>query len=119
MTTVNYVDPTLDKTVRLYDEFYNFAIDVNSNEYDLVYSYFKQVFSDKLAAKNFTITLFQVAEKTQRPVQDLLAEMQGQNQIQLTATLAYYLNNLRSNSTLLGINASVAPNYYAARNVLP
>ena len=50
---------------------------------------------------------------------DLLAEIQGQDQLQLSSTLCYYLNNQRSNATLLGINALVTPNYYAARNVLP
>jgi len=36
---------------------------------------------------------------------------------ELDLTLAYYLNNLRSNSTLLGTSQPVQPNYYAARNV--
>jgi hypothetical protein len=49
----------------------------------------------------------------------VLAEIQGQNQLQLTSTLCYYLNNQRSNATLLGVNALVQPNFYAARNVLP
>lgn len=117
--TVNYVDPSTDLTVKIFDNFYNFATEVNSNEYDLVLSYFKKVFSDILAAENFTITLFQVAAEQKRPVLDVLAEIQGQDQIQLSATLAYYLNNLRSNATLLGISVVVQPNYYAARNVLP
>lgn len=119
MSTVNYVDPKLDMTVRVFDNFYEFATEVPVDQYDLVYSYFSKVFKDQLAAKNFTITLFQVADYTKRPVQDLLAEIQGQDQIQLTSTLCYYLNNQRSNSTLLGINAIVQPNFYAARNVLP
>jgi hypothetical protein len=42
----------------------------------------------------------------------------NQNQVQITATLAYYLNNLRSNSTLLGISTTATPNQYAARNIL-
>jgi len=40
-----------------------------------------------------------------------------QNAIQLTATMAYYLNGLRSPSTLLGVNSSVTPNFYTARNI--
>ena len=119
MSTVNYVNPNLDMTVRVFDNFYNFAIDVPADQYDIVYSYFSKVFKDKLAAKNFTISLFQIAENSRRPVLELLSEIQGQDQIQLTSTLCYYLNNLRSNATLLGVNALVQPNYYAARNVLP
>lgn len=118
-STINYVDPKLDPTVRVFNDFYNFEVEVNANQYDVVESYFRRVFADPLAAKNFTVTLFQISEQTKRPVLELLAEIQGQDQIQLTATLCYYLNNLRSNATLLGISALVTPNFYAARNVLP
>lgn len=119
MSTVNYVDPTLDQTVRVFDQFYEFAVEVPADQYDVVFSYFKKVFADTLAAKNFSVTLFQVADYQKRPVLDVLAEIQGQNQLQLTSTLCYYLNNQRSNTTLLGVNALVQPNFYAARNVLP
>ena len=48
---------------------------------------------------------------------NLLQQIQGQTLPELTLTLAYYLNGLRSKATLLGVNASVTPNYYVARNV--
>jgi hypothetical protein len=38
-------------------------------------------------------------------------------QVELDLTMAYYLNNQRSNSTLLGVSQPVQPNFYAARNV--
>lgn len=119
MSTVNYVDPNLDMTVRVFDNFYEFAIEVPADQYDAVYSYFSRAFKDQLAAKNFTVTVFQVADYTKRPVMEILQELQGQDQVQLTSTLCYYLNNQRSNATLLGVNAIVQPNFYAARNVLP
>ena len=126
MSTVNYVNPNLDRTVRIFDEFYKYNINVNENEYDVVYAFFKTVFAEELAAKNFTMSLFYVADQTKTSVLDLLADMQsqisssgGQPQIYVQTTMAYYLNNLRSNSTLLGVSAAVVPNYYAARNVLP
>ena len=118
MPSVNYPNPNLDTTVRVFDEFYQFQVDVPVNEYDLVFSFFRSVFTEEQAAKNFTTTLFRVAEESQTPVLDLLSQMQGQDQIQLTATLTYYLNGLRSASTLLGINTAVTPNYYTARNVV-
>lgn len=119
MSTVNYTSANLDTTVRIFDNFYAFQATVSANDYDTVLSYFRKVFKDKLAAENFTVTLFQIAEASKQPVLSLLAELQGQDQIQLTSTLCYYLNNQRSNATLLGIQAVVTPNYYAARNVLP
>jgi hypothetical protein len=119
MSTINYADPKVDLTVKVFDNFYNFATEVPVDQYDIVYSYFSKVFKDKLAAQNFTVTLFQVAQYQNRPVLEILAEIEGQNQLELTSTLCYYLNNQRSNSTLLGVNALLTPNYYAARNVLP
>ena len=143
MSTVNYVNPSLDRTVRIFDDFYKYDTVVNENEYDVVYSFFKTVIREELAAKNFTMSLFYIADQTKTPVLDLLASMQseiptvtvnnnqgqpvpdpeipnqGAYQMRVQSTLAYYLNNLRSNSTLLGLSAAVTPNYYAARNVLP
>jgi aconitase B len=118
MPSVNQLNTNIDLTVRVYDNFYNFGIDVPSNEYDVVNSYFKSVFESQEAADNFTVTLFRIAEETNTNVLTLLNQLSDQDQIQLTATLGYYLNGLRSPSTLLGINTTVTPNVWAARNVI-
>jgi pyruvate/2-oxoacid:ferredoxin oxidoreductase alpha subunit len=117
MSTINALNPKIDQTVRVFDNFYNFEVDVPANEYDVVLSYFKSVFTTVQVAANFTATLFRIAEQTNTPVLSLLQQLEGQNQIQITATLCYYLNNLRSPATLLGYTVPVTPNFYAARNV--
>ena len=117
--TVNAINPAVDLTVRIYDEFYDFQAEVNANEYDVVNSYFESVFTNKQAAENFTVSLFRVSQQSSVPVLTLLEQIQDQDEIQLTATLCYYLNGLRSSATLLGITSPVLPNYWAARNVLP
>lgn len=119
MGTVNAINPAVDLTVRVFDDFYNFAIEVDANTWDTVNSYMLSVFRTVDAAENFSTTLFRIADETNVPVLDLLAEIQGMDDIQLTATLAYYLNGLRSPATLLGVNEPVTPNAYVARNVLP
>jgi hypothetical protein len=48
----------------------------------------------------------------------LLKEFQGINGVNLNASLAYYLNQIRSRATLLGVGVAVVPNAYVARNVL-
>lgn len=118
MGSVNEINPQIDLTVRVFDDFYNFAVDVDANEYDTVNSYFESVFTSNQTALNFTTTLFRIADQTGVPVLTLLDQIQDQDQIQLNATLAYYLNGLRSPTTLVGINEPVVPNYYTARNVL-
>lgn len=117
-STVNYTNTNLDLTVRVFDEFYNYDVDVPANEYDVVNSYFRSVMTTRQAADNFTVSVFRVAEMTRIPVLTLLKEFQGQTGTSLSVSLAYYLNNIRSRATLLGVSAPVAPNYYAARNVV-
>jgi hypothetical protein len=118
MPTVNYANTNLDQTVRIFDNFYRYDVQVPAAEYDVVYSYFKNTMKNERAAGNFTVSVFQVAQETNVPPLTLLQNFEGTSGIQLNATLAYYLNQVRSRATLLGVGAPVVPNVYAARNVL-
>ena len=89
----------------------------DKSTFDAVYSFFNSIYGTAEAAGNFTVSLFRVAQQSAIPVMDLLQQIQGQSQAELNLTLAYYLNNIRSPATLLGINATTTPNYYVARNV--
>ena len=117
MGSVNTVNPNTDLTVRVFDQFYNYEENVPSQEYDAVYSYFKSVFATAEAAGNFTVAFFRVSQEADIPVMALLEQIQGLSQPELTITLAYYLNYIRSPATLLGLNNPVVPNYYVARNI--
>jgi len=118
VSTVNNTNYQLDQSVRIFDEFYNYDALVPSAEYDLVYSFFKKEMPSDTVAANFAANLFRVADTTGVPVMDLLKSIQGSTGLQLTASLAYYLNNIRSNATLLGVNTATSPNLYAARAVI-
>jgi hypothetical protein len=117
MSTLNEVNPRIDQTVQIFDQFYNYSANVPAMEYDIVLSYFRSVFTTTLAAENFTTALFRVAEESDTSALTLLQSMEGQNSVQLTITMAYYLNSLRSPATLLGILTPTTPNFYTARNV--
>jgi len=117
MGSVNSYNPRIDQTVQIFDRFYEYSETVAAQEYDAVYSYMRSQFGTAEAAGNFTVTVFRIAEQSQIPVMDLLQQFQGMNAVELTLTLSYYLNNLRSASTLLGVNQPVTPNYYVAHNV--
>ena len=104
--------------MRLFDQFYSYEVDVPANEYDVVFSYFSSVMSSRQSAGNFTMSLFRVAQTTGIAALTLLKEFQGLNGVNLSASLAYYLNSIRSRATLLGVGATVTPNFYQARNVL-
>ena len=119
MTTVNATNYSIDQTVRIFDQFYNYAANIPAQEYDAVLSYFKSVFTTTAAAENFTSSLFRVADESDTNVMTLLQTFQqsGQSEPQITILMAYYLNSVRSSATLLGVLAPTTPNFYAARNV--
>ena len=117
MASVNVVNNKIDKTVQIFDRFYGYQQQVPVDAYDTVLSYFKSVFKSTEAAGNFTVSVFRVSQATNIPVMTLLQEFQGQSAPEITVTLAYYLNGIRSRSTLLGVNVTTQPNFYVARNV--
>ena len=119
MSTVNAINPRVDLTARIFDDFDNVVLEVDANEYDVVNSYFESIFVDKEDSANLTNTFFRISQETGVSVQILLNQVAGQTSMQVTSTMAYYLNGLRSPSTLLGVSNPVTPNYYTARNVLP
>lgn len=117
MGTINAINPKIDQTVRIYDEFYNYAENVPAAEYDIVNSYFKSVFNTAEQAENFTVSIFRVAQESGVDALTILDEIEGTTGPQLTANLCYYLNSVRSNATLLGVLQPSAPNFWTARNV--
>jgi hypothetical protein len=118
MSTVNYSNPNTDLTVRVFDSFYDYDVNVPASEYDIVHSYFLSQMTSRQAAGNFTVSLFRVAETTGIPALTLLQEMQSNNGVALNINMAYYLNQIRSRATLLGVGVPMVPNFYQARNVL-
>lgn len=117
MASVNAINNKTDLTVQIFDRFYGYEQQVPVEAYDAVLSYFKSVFKSNEAAGNFTVSLFRISHQTGIPVMSLLQQFQGQSAPEITLTLAYYLNGIRSSSTLLGVNVPTQPNYYVARNI--
>jgi hypothetical protein len=117
MASVNAVNNKTDLTVQIFDRFYGYQQQVPVDAYDSVLSYFKSVFKSTEAAGNFTVSVFRISHATNIPAMTLLQQFQGQSAPEITLTLAYYLNGIRSRSTLLGLNVPTQPNYYVARNI--
>jgi hypothetical protein len=117
MASVNAINTKTDLTVQIFDRFYGYQQHVPVDQYDAVNSYFRSVFDSIEAAGNFTVSVFRVSNQTGIPVMNLLQQFQGQSAPQINLTLAYYLNGIRSSSTLLGINVPTQPNFYIARNI--
>ena len=118
MSSINSTNYNIDQTVRVFDSFYEYDVNVPAAEYDVVYSYFQKEMTTAAAAGNFTVSLFRVAETTGIPALTLLQEMQSNTGVNININMAYYLNQIRSRATLLGVGVAVTPNFYQARNVL-
>lgn len=117
--TINNSNPSVDLSVKIFDNFYRYEGAVSAQEYDIVLSYFRSVFNTLNQAKNFTTTLFRVSASSGIPAMTLLEQIQaaGNNMPQVTLTFAYYLNTLQSAATMLGVKTPYTPNFYTARNV--
>ena len=116
--TVDAPRSQLDSTVRVFDQFYNFDLVVNGSEYDIVYSYFYEVSNSKTIARNFTSMLFRISNITGENILNLLEYIQGTSKIETNALMAYYLNSIKSKSTLYGISAAPTPNQLVQRNIV-
>jgi len=109
----------LDNTVRVFDQFYNFDITVEANRFEIVFSYFLSVSKDRNTARNFTTMLFRIANMLNEEVLTILDYVQGNsNKIKVSALMAYYLNSLKSKTTLYGVNAYPTPNESIQRNIV-
>lgn len=118
MALIDETYSNLDKTVRIFDSFYNFQMIINSNQYDIVYSYFNQVSNSKSVARNFTSFIFRIANVIGEDALVLLDYIKGNNALQTNALLAYYLNGIKSKTTLYGVSIEPTPNESAQRNVV-
>jgi hypothetical protein len=117
MSSVNVQKTTT--TTQIFDKFYNSEVIVDTNEYDYAYSYFKSIILNDQLAAEFAAQIFIMAKSTGVSAMQYIESVKGQDAQTLTMSMAYYMNQTRSNSTLLGVGSVVTPNYYAARNVLP
>ena len=109
----------MDQTVRIFDSFYAFNVKVNASEYDIVNGYFTSVCATRNIAGNFTAVLFRIAQEENISVLELLGYIQGtNNNLEMNQIIAYYLNGLKSKTSLYGISNTPAPNQTIARNIV-
>ncbi len=108
----------LDNTVRLFDQFYNFNLVIDGSQYDIVYSYFLKTTNSKTIATNFTGILFRISNITGENALTLLDEMKKTDALTASSLMTYYLNSLKSKTTLYGIANFPVPNEMVQRNIV-
>lgn len=118
MTQQVLLSSATDTTIRLYDQIYSLDLRVNADQYEIVYSFFKQYTSNNSVAKSFTQTLFRIANETQEDVLDLLQTFQGGDALKVTLTMAYYLNSIGNRTFMFGYSAPIQPVESVQRNIV-
>jgi|TARA_B100000085_G_C18176375_1_gene363686 dimeric dUTPase (all-alpha-NTP-PPase superfamily) len=120
MSSINVSFNSEDNTVKIFDEFYGTEAVISAEQFDIARAYFRSVFNDNLIAEQFTTTFFAIKETYNKDFDELLKEFKASgNTLNLNEITAYYLNGLRSKSTLLGVTNLRVPNQYVSRNILP
>ena len=94
-----------DQTVRIFNNFYTADLTVPSNEWEVVYSYFVGT-SNPTTASAFASVLEDIQGKSQN------------NKLNLSQTMAFYLNLIRSKTALYGVSTVPSPNQAVQRNIL-
>lgn len=120
MALFNIEKQSLDNTVKIFDEFYNNSLIVNTNQYDIVHSYFVGICETPEIANNYTAIIFRIAQETGVDAITLLDNVKGvsKTKLDLNKTFAYYLNSFKSKSSLYGVAAIPRPAQPVARNVV-
>lgn len=108
----------VDTTVKIFDQFYDLNLVVNADQYEIVYSFFKEYTTSIDTARSFTTTLFLIANQTQSNVLELLQTFEGSDKLKVSLTMAYYLNSVSNKTVMFGVNNVLVPNNTVQRNIL-
>lgn len=109
----------IDPTIKIFDSFYATSLVVGADQYDVVHGYFTNVCGTTKIANNFTAFLFRIAQETGVDVLELLQELKGVNdKLKINQVVAYYLNSMKSKTSLYGVSNIPRPNIPVARNIV-
>jgi hypothetical protein len=107
-----------DKTVQIFDNFYNFDLVVDGNQYEIVHSFFYNLTKSKNVTDNFTLMIFRISTLSGENPLSLVDYLQGKSKMEVNSILAYYLNSVKSKTSLYGVNSTPQPNYNTQRNIV-
>lgn len=110
----------LDRTIKIFDQFYATNLVVNSNDYDIILSYFKLYCETTDIAENFTAVFFRIAQEAGiNPIELLeIIKTNANDKISLNKVFCYYLNTFKSKASLYGVALVPKPIAPVARNVV-
>lgn len=107
-----------ERTVRIFDSFYDWDINVPPNEFDVVRSYFRSMIQDRAVADNFTAFIFRISHETGIYSLELLDFLKGKSRLDMNATIAYYLNSFKNKASMYGVAVKPLSNQFVSRNIV-
>lgn len=115
---VNETSTDQIKTLSFFNGYFEKTLQINANLYDTVLGFFNLRMNSLEAAQAMTAAVITSAfENNVDPLQ-LIKSMRDLDSIQLTDTLALYLNETRRNTSLLGTIQPRQVNRNVARNII-
>lgn len=108
----------VDRTLEVFNQFYNTKLQINADQYEVVLSYFRGLTTNDRTAKAYAENLFRISNNLDIDVLTLLETFQTSDQMKVTLTMAYYLNALGDRTVMFGVNNVLQANQLAARNIL-
>lgn len=105
-------------TVQIFDNYFNLQLGVNGEEFQIVYAYFRERTSNDSVASTYAEILFKISNLTGIPVQELLTEFGDKQGMDLSLSMAYYLNTFGDKTMMYGVMNVVPPNERVQRNVV-
>lgn len=118
MAIIDAPQTQLENSIRIFDNFYNFDLVVDANQYELVRSFFYKLTNSKTATDNFTLLIFRISSMSGENPLDLVDYLQDKSKLEVNSILAYYLNSIKSKTTLYGVNSTPNPNSNVQRNIV-
>ena len=100
---------------------YGISGKVSAETVDQIRAYFTEFTDSKQIADNYTSLVFKIASELQLNVFEVAEQFKkaSDGSLQMTTTIAYYLNQLSATKTvLLGISDPLQPNPRVIRNVI-
>jgi len=116
--TLNDTIPNDRNNAYLVNHYDNTPPVLNGNDWDVVYSFFKKAMKDEKSAEEFALAIYQIGKDTNTSPLEIISTMKGKDGLELSSILSYYMNGIRSTSTLLGVTNNQKGNFYAVRQVV-
>jgi len=107
-----------DATVQAFDNYYSAPLEMNSNTFNAMKSFFTSKGFDALSAESIAVTIMKQAVKDKYNPMTILDTLKGLSSIDISALVSEILNNNRFKTSYLGYSLAFNPQAEVVRNIV-